>query len=128
MAKDNLWGGGGLLVLKSLLVGNGKFLAAFFPAGGQYSATIGRSHTLTEAVLVLPFSAGWLECSLHFKSGLRIRGAKMCSIFRFASEGVTVEEGQGLREGFKKRFWGGFVKPPGPLSLQSVFTEKGSKP
>ena len=68
-------------MLKSLFVGDSKFFTAFFPAGGKHPASIGRSHTLTESVFVLSFSAGRLICTFHGR--LKLRAAKMDRIFLF---------------------------------------------
>ena len=52
-------------MLESFLVGDGQLLAAFFPAGGEYPAAIGRGHPLTESVFILSFPARGLIRTFH---------------------------------------------------------------
>ncbi len=47
------------------LVGYGQLLATLGTARGQYSATVGGGHSLTEAMLVVPSAVVGLECSFH---------------------------------------------------------------
>ena len=45
---------------------NGQFLAAVTTARSQDAATVGRRHSLAEAVLVDTLAVGGLECSFHY--------------------------------------------------------------
>lgn len=58
------------LLLGSALVRNGKFLAAFGPAGGKYVASVGGGHAASETMLVHALSTGWLESPFHDASSL----------------------------------------------------------
>ena len=57
----------GLCLHAIVLVRNGEFLSALSATCGQYSATIGGSHSLTETVLVFSLSVRGLKCSFHLR-------------------------------------------------------------
>lgn len=63
--EDSPWPGVGLFALERLLVRNREFFAAFFAAGSQHPAAVGRRHALTESVFVLSLSAGRLIGAFH---------------------------------------------------------------
>jgi hypothetical protein len=54
-----------ILALEPVLVGNGEFLAAVAAAGCEHPASVGRAHTLTEAMLVDALAYMGLVCSFH---------------------------------------------------------------
>ena len=54
------------LVLAMNFVRHGQLLAALCAAGCQYAASVGRLHTLAEAMFVVSFAVVGLECSFHF--------------------------------------------------------------
>jgi hypothetical protein len=69
-------------MLQCFFVRNGKSLSAFSSAGGQHSAAIGASHSLTESVLVFSLSFGRLKGTFHdkYELTLKLRAAKMIRI------------------------------------------------
>jgi hypothetical protein len=70
-----------LLFLKSSFVRNSQLLSAFLSARSNYPATVRRSHSFTETVLILSFFLRRLECALHVLSIYPKRGAKMLRIY-----------------------------------------------
>lgn len=57
-----------LSVLERRLVRNGELLTSLGTTGRQYLASVGRSHTLTETMLIDSLPARGLVCSLHCHS------------------------------------------------------------
>ena len=55
-----------------LLIGNGQLPTALRTAAAQNLAAILGAHALTEAMLVGPFSSGWLKSPFHCIVNLRI--------------------------------------------------------
>jgi hypothetical protein len=61
-AGENVYKPAGLSVV---FIGYGQFGSSLCTAGGQYPAAVSRRHSGTEAMLVLSFPVGGLECSFH---------------------------------------------------------------
>lgn len=86
-------------MLESLLVGDRQLLPALLSAAGKHTAAIGCGHSLTEAVLVLSFSARRLKSAFHGDNSLKSykRAANMGRIDRITKCTCPLDAGTYLK-------------------------------